>query len=126
MKTIVRLEEFGIFLFAIYLFSTLAYPWWLFPLLLFVPDLSMVGYLKDTKVGAMVYNFFHFRGLALLLFVLGSFISLPLLSLIGVILFAHSSLDRVFGYGMKYGDSFENTHLGKIGRKSSAEDRVAA
>jgi hypothetical protein len=126
MKTVVRLEEFGIFLFSIYLFSTLAYPWWLFPLLLFVPDLSMVGYIKDTKVGALVYNFFHFRGLALLLFVIGSSISLPLLSLIGVILFAHSSLDRVFGYGMKYGDSFENTHLGKIGRKSRTEDRITA
>jgi hypothetical protein len=28
----------------------------------------------------------------------------------------HSSLDRVFGYGLKHEDAFQNTHLGRIGR----------
>ncbi len=121
MKTVVRLEELGIFLFSIYMFSTLEFPWWLFPLLLFVPDLSMIGYLRDTRLGAVIYNFFHFRALALLLFVLGRLIFLPVLSLIGVILFAHSSLDRAFGYGLKYGDSFGNTHLGRIGKEEKPE-----
>ena len=27
-----------------------------------------------------------------------------------------SSLDRVFGYGLKHEDAFRNTHLGRIGR----------
>ena len=120
MKTIVRLEEFGIFLFSIYLFSTLNYQWWLFPLLLLVPDISMVGYLKDTKFGAFVYNFFHFRAFALILYVLGIYLSVPLVSLIGVILFAHSSLDRAFGYGLKFRDSFGHTHLGMIGKESQS------
>ncbi len=117
MKTVVRFEEFGIFLFSIYLYSTLSYQWWLFPLLLFIPDISMVGYLKDTKIGAIVYNIFHFRAFSLLLFVLGSYLSLNLISLIGVILFAHSSLDRAFGYGLKFDDSFGHTHLGMIGEE---------
>lgn len=36
----------------------------------------------------------------------------PLLSLIGIVMLAHSSLDRVLGYGLKYPDSFQRTHLG--------------
>ena len=116
MKTVVRFEEFGIFLFSMYLFSTLAYQWWLFPLLLLAPDVSMIGYLKDTKVGAFIYNLFHFRALALALYVLGIYFSVHFVALIGIILFAHSSLDRTFGYGLKFADSFGHTHLGMIGK----------
>ena len=122
MKSIVRLEEFGIFLFSIYLFSTLHYPWWLYPLLLLVPDISMIGYIGGTRSGAIIYNIIHFRALSLLLFVLGIFLKVPLLSLAGIILFAHSSLDRAFGYGLKYGSSFSYTHLGEIGRMAKKEE----
>jgi len=31
-------------------------------------------------------------------------------------LLGHSSFDRVFGYGLKHEDAFQNTHLGRIGR----------
>lgn len=126
MRTVVRLEEFGIFLFSIYLYSTLVYPWWLFPLLLFVPDISMLGYLKDTRVGALIYNIFHFRAFSLVLFALGDFFSMTLVSLLGVILFAHSSLDRAFGYGLKFEDGFGHTHLGIIGGDQKTEARTAA
>jgi hypothetical protein len=115
MKFLVRFEEFGLFLFAIYLFFTLDYPWWLFPLLLFAPDISMIGYLGGSRLGASLYNFVHFRALALLAYVAGLIFALPVLSLAGVIMFAHSSLDRALGYGLKYSDSFNNTHLGRIG-----------
>jgi hypothetical protein len=43
MKTLIKLEELGEFLFSIYLFSHLPYPWWLYPLFFFAPDLSMLG-----------------------------------------------------------------------------------
>lgn len=116
MKWTIRLEEIGFFLFSIYLFSLLNYTWWLFPLLLFVPDISMVGYAGGTRVGALVYNMVHFRALALLLYVIGIVSTLPPLSLAGVIMFAHASLDRAFGYGLKYGDNFNHTHLMYIGK----------
>ncbi|HZD57490.1 MAG TPA: DUF4260 domain-containing protein [Anaerolineales bacterium] len=115
MKLLVRLEEFGLFLFSIYLFFTLDYPWWFLPLLLLAPDLSMIGYLGGSRLGAILYNLIHFRALALLAYVAGLVFALPALSLAGVIMFAHSSLDRAFGYGLKYSDSFNNTHLGRIG-----------
>ena len=116
MKTLIRLEELGFFLFSIYLFSLLPYPWWFYPLLFFVPDLAMLGYLAGPRVGAIVYNFIHHRGLALIYYMAGVLLATPVLSLVGVIVFAHSSLDRVLGYGLKFPDGFAHTHLGQIGR----------
>ena len=37
-------------------------------------------------------------------------------SLSPVIMLAHSSIDRVFGYGLKYADSSDHTHLGWVGK----------
>src|SRR5574340_302429 len=120
MKTIIRLEEFAFFLFSIYLFTLLPFPWWYFALLLFVPDLGMLGYLAAPRVGAVLYNLVHHRGLALLYYVLGVLLGLPVLALAGVILFAHSSLDRVLGYGLKLPEGFNHTHLRTIGRDAPA------
>jgi hypothetical protein len=50
MKTIIRLEELGLFFFSIYLFPTLSFPWWVFPLLLFAPDLSMVRTVSIKRI----------------------------------------------------------------------------
>jgi hypothetical protein len=116
MKTTLRLEELGFFLLSIYLFSLLPFAWWWFLVLFLVPDLSMLAYLAGPRIGAFIYNLIHHRGLALLLYVLGVLLALPALALAGVILFAHSSLDRLLGYGLKHADSFTNTHLGRIGR----------
>jgi hypothetical protein len=118
MKTTLRLEELGFFLFSIYLFSLLPFSWWYFPVLFFAPDLAMLGYAAGPMVGAFVYNLIHHRGLALILYALGSLLGLHALALAGAILFAHSSLDRVFGYGLKFPDSFNSTHLGRIGREA--------
>jgi hypothetical protein len=118
MKILLRLEELGVFLFSIYLFSRLPYAWWVYPVFFFAPDLSMVGYLGGPRVGAAVYNFIHHRALALGLYVLGELGSLPILALIGVLLLGHASLDRVLGYGLKLPDDFTSTHLGPIGRKA--------
>ena len=116
MKTAVRLEELGFILFSVFLFSRLPFPWWYFPVLLLVPDLSLLGYLAGPRIGAAIYNLVHHRLLALLYYVLGTLIAVPALALAGVIIFAHSSLDRLLGYGLKFPDSFTNTHLGRIGR----------
>ena len=120
MKTLIRLEEVALFLFSIYLFSLLPFPWWVFPLLLFIPDLAMLGYLAGPRVGAFIYNFIHHRALALIYYVAGAILGIPVLALAGAIIFAHSSLDRVLGYGLKFTDSFNHTHLGAIGKESGS------
>ncbi len=119
MTYLIRLEELGLFLFSIYLFSALPFPWWYFPLLFFAPDLSIAAYLAGPRVGAVIYNIVHHRALDLLLYVAGLGLAVPILSLAGIIMFAHSTLDRVLGYGLKFPDAFTHTHLGRIGRNAA-------
>jgi hypothetical protein len=116
MKNILRSEEIAMFLFSIFIFSKMEFAWWWFAALLLAPDISMLGYLANPKIGAWTYNIAHHKGIALLVFALGIISNNAYLQLSGVILFAHSSMDRIMGYGLKYTDSFQNTHLGVIGK----------
>ena len=117
MKNILKIEEFILFLFSIYLFNQLSFDWWLYLVLFLLPDLSFLGYLINTKIGAFCYNILHHKGIAIGLYLLGIYFQNEIAQLIGIILFGHSSFDRVFSYGLKYTDSFKNTHLGKIVNK---------
>ena len=114
MKSVLKLEELLQFALGIYLFSTLSYTWWWFLVLILLPDIGMLGYLINTKTGALTYNVFHHKGLAILIFLVGIYFEIEVVQLTGIILFSHAALDRVFGYGLKYADHFKNTHLGHI------------
>ena len=116
MNRFLKLEELGLFLLSIFLFSQLDFAWWVYPVLLLAPDLGMIGYLSGPGVGAATYNLTHHKGLAAVLYGAGILAGIPILALAGVIMLGHSSLDRVLGYGLKYPDSFQHTHLGWIGR----------
>lgn len=116
MKTMLKLEELLMFVFGLYLFSLLSYEWWWFLVLLFVPDIGMLGYMLNPKIGAICYNLSHHKGLALGIYLLGVYLSISLCQLLGSILFAHAAMDRIFGYGLKYDKGFTYTHLGEIGR----------
>lgn len=116
MQKLLKLEEIGLFLLSILLFSRLPFSWWVFPVLLLAPDLGMLGYLISPRAGAATYNLTHHRGLAAALYAGGMFGSDGALALAGVIMLGHSSLDRALGYGLKHADSFQHTHLGWIGR----------
>ncbi|GAB4031290.1 DUF4260 domain-containing protein [Spirosoma jeollabukense] len=111
MKTLLKSEELFQFLGAIYLFSRLSFAWWWFPALLLVPDLSMIGYVINPAVGAVLYNLVHHKGLGIVIGLIGLMMGMQTLMLAGIILFAHSSMDRMFGYGLKYFDSFKHTSL---------------
>jgi hypothetical protein len=75
------------------------------------------GYAFGNKVGAVAYNLFHHRGIAVLVYLVGIYTSNQVVQLIGVVLLAHSSMDRMFGYGLKYEKGIRFTHLGEIGKK---------
>lgn len=115
MKSLIRLEELAMFLLAVFAFAQTEFAWWWFPILLLTPDFSMIGYAFDNKAGAIVYNIFHHKATAIGVFVAGYLVGIAWLELAGIILFAHSSMDRIFGYGLKFSDSFKHTHLGRIG-----------
>jgi len=85
--------------------------WILFALLFLVPDLFMLGYLVNTRVGAAAYNLVH------TLFVPGGLIIAAILAsrsqLLPFLLIwtAHIGFDRMLGYGLKYPTRFKDTHL---------------
>lgn len=118
MRNLLSLEEVAMFVLGIFMYGLLGYPWWLFFVLLLTPDIGMLGYLISEKVGAIAYNLFHHKGIAILLYFLGMYLSMPVVQMIGVILFAHASMDRIFGYGLKYEKGFKYTHLGEIGKRN--------
>ncbi len=116
METTLKIEELAQFILGIVLFSQLNYTWWWFPALLLTPDIGAIGYLINTKVGAIIYNLFHNKTIAIAIGLWGFYFDNSVLILIGVILFSYAAFDRILGYGLKYPDSFKNTHLGKIGK----------
>ena len=118
MKKLITLEEAAMLVLSIFLFSRLSFAWWVYLALILTPDLSMIGYMVNTRVGAKLYNFFHHKGVAIVVYMAGFYLNNEVVQLIGLILFGHSSMDRMLGYGLKYPDSFQNTHLGMIGKKN--------
>ena len=116
MKISLKLEEAMMFALSLLLFHQLHYSWMWFWILFLSPDLGMLGYLVNTKVGAVSYNAFHHKGIAILIFIIGFYFKVMELEFVGILLFSHSSFDRMLGYGLKYNDSFQNTHLGLIGK----------
>lgn len=50
MKLLIRLEELGLFVLSIHLFSMLPVHWWLFPVLLLAPDVSMIAYAGGPRL----------------------------------------------------------------------------
>jgi len=119
MTNLIKLEELGQLLLSVLLFFQLDYPWWTFPAFILLPDLSMLGYLVNARAGALVYNFFHHKLLAVTLLIVGYWTGISAIMLAGTIFLGHSALDRALGYGLKYNDNFHNTHLGWIGKKDS-------
>jgi hypothetical protein len=117
IKNALKLEEVGYFILATFAYLYFGGTPLTFALLILLPDLSMAGYLINPVVGAYTYNVVHHKALSILIFIIGIYIGNQTLILLSTILFAHSSLDRAAGYGLKYKDSFFNTHLGRINKK---------
>jgi hypothetical protein len=117
MKNILKLESVGLFiLFTGAYFHFYSGTWGLYLALFFIPDLSFAFYLITKKIGAIAYNVFHHQGVLVLLFLIGYFVKEDYIMKLALIFLAHSTFDRVAGYGLKYFDSFDHTHLGWIGK----------
>lgn len=113
--SLLRLEGVAVFL------AATGYYFWgadgsllLFVLLLFVPDISMIGYLKGPKLGAITYNVVHTYVAPIVLLVIGAVVNNALIGLLGLILLAHLGLDRALGFGLKYTTEFKDTHLQRV------------
>ena len=112
-----RLEALALLALALAAYAHGGYGWGRFFTLLLLPDLSMLGYLVNPRLGATGYNLAHSSlgpialGAAAILGILPA--ALPLALIWG----AHIGMDRALGYGLKYPTAFGHTHLGRVGHK---------
>ena len=124
MKTVLKLEQLGLLaLFCVVYFYLYPGSWGLFLGLFFVPDIGIAAYLLTPKAGAIVYNFLHHKGVMAMVILAGLYLQDDLVTKIGLIFMAHSSFDRVFGFGLKFADHFDHTHLGWIGKSAGKNEK---
>lgn len=109
-----RFEGLVFFVAAVVMYAAIGASWWLFALLLFVPDIAMVGYGINNAIGQAAYNFVHTYALPLLLALLSFVLGHSLLLAICLIWLAHIGMDRAMGYGLKEAEGFKFTHLGAL------------
>jgi hypothetical protein len=86
-------------------------PWLAFVPLLLVPDVAMVGFLRNARLGSLTYNVGHNLGTAGVALGLGLSLGVGWLAIAGCVLVAHIGMDRLLGYGLKYPTTFKDTHL---------------
>ena len=123
MKTVLKLEELGLLiLFSLTYFLYFQGSWGLYLGLFFVPDVTFALFLITPKMGAIGYNIFHHKGVMALLMLAGYFLESDAMIKVGLIFMAHSCFDRVAGYGLKYFDSFDHTHLGWVGKSKGKNE----
>lgn len=112
-----RLEGSVIVVLSLLLYWKYGGPWLLYVLLILAPDLFMLGYLRGPRIGAAAYNLGHswlLPGILAAAGILGG----PKLAIdLALIWLGHIGVDRLLGYGLKLPTAFQDTHLGRIGRK---------
>ncbi|MGG4265060.1 DUF4260 domain-containing protein [Peribacillus simplex] len=114
VKKFLHIEGLMVLLAMIYIYSLYEFSWWIFLLLILSPDVSMLAYLIDNRIGAKVYNVFHTYNLSIFMILLAIFLKSDTCMMIGSIWTAHIGMDRLFGYGLKYTSSFKATHIQKV------------
>lgn len=113
---LLRLEGLVALALGVTLYARADASWWLFALLILAPDLSMVGYLKDERIGARVYNAVHTYVGPALLGAAAWWLGSALAGHVALIWVAHIGFDRLLGFGLKHPTGFGDTHLGGIDR----------
>jgi hypothetical protein len=110
-SALLRIEEATLLLVTLFIYQHLRYSWLRFALLFLTPDLFMLGYLVNARLGAAIYNLAHTFTLPLALLFMSYIRHWHLAPAIALIWTAHIAFDRLLGYGLKYSTFFKDTHL---------------
>lgn len=113
---LLKLEGLAVFILALVIYWQQSFGWTLFWSTVLLPDLALLGYLVNAKVGATAYNIMHSKLLPSALAVVAIVSSNALFSTLALIWFVHIGVDRMLGYDLKYPEGFKITHLGTIGQ----------
>jgi len=114
VKKTIRLEYLTILLFLVYTYFSQKYSLWLFLIFLFVPDIAIVFYKINSRIGSIAYNIIHTYTIPIILVIINNlFFENTIMLTICLIWMSHISMDRFVGYGLKY-DNFKETHIQKL------------
>jgi len=117
---LLRIEEAALLIATLFAYQHLHASWLLFVLLFLTPDLFMLGYAINPRIGAATYNLVHTLTLPLALLLVSYLQHWQLSSELALIWTAHIAFDRLLGYGLKYPTCFKDTHLQHIPSCSNA------
>jgi len=113
-NVLLKIEGATILILSTILYFYFGGEWPMFLILFLAPDISMLGYIANKKIGANSYNIFHFYLLPAILILVGLIYNNNTLILLALIWMAHIGIDRVLGYGLKYPTGFKDTHLQRV------------
>jgi len=111
---LLRLEGLTVLLSAIIFYFSQDGNWIIFVLLVLAPDLGMLGYLMNTRIGAVIYDIIHTYALPMALLGLSLLADFPVGAQLAAIWLAHIGADRMFGFGLKYPTHFKDTHMQRL------------
>ena len=111
---IIRLEALLVFILSLICYFFVGESWLLFLVAWIIPDVGMIGYLKNKKLGALFYNTTHTYLFSLSLVSAGYYLDNNILLALGIIFTNHIGLDRFLGFGLKYPNGFKDTHIQRL------------
>ena len=110
-RPLLQLEGAAVLIVSLFFYHWCHGSWLQFALLILVPDLSMLGFAANVRVGAIAYNAVHTYVGPLVLAVYSFGSNRPAVVLLSLIWIAHIGFDRMLGFGLKYPTRFNDTHL---------------
>ncbi|MGM8366410.1 DUF4260 domain-containing protein [Virgibacillus sp. W0181] len=113
-KILLHVEGLAVLALSLYFYGYSQFSWLWFFILLFSPDISMLGYLFNNRIGALVYNVVHTYSLSIGVVICGLILSSETILAIGLIWSSHIGMDRMIGFGLKYPTEFKDTHLNRV------------
>jgi hypothetical protein len=99
---LLRLEGAALFFCGIFFYHSLGAGWILFVTLCLWPDISMLGYLVNPKLGSRLYNLVHTEVLPAALAASSFALHRTSLLAFALIWLCHIGFDRLIGAGLKY------------------------
>lgn len=121
VRNALRLEGLVVFAAATIAYWQTGGTWWVYFVLFLWPDLSFIVYAMNKRAGVLAYDAVHTYTGPLVLGTLAFFAGWAPVLLFALIWAAHIGLDRLVGYGLRYPDAPDVTHLGIKGPVSARD-----
>ena len=113
-RWLLHLEGAAIFGLSLIFFIRGHFGWGWYALLFLAPDVFMLGYLVNVRVGAALYNLVHPSTIPLCGLVVAVALPEPRILPFLLIWLSHIGFDRLLGFGLKYPTQFRDTHLQRV------------